>query len=350
MDVLPHSNLDSSGAHMLSQESTNQTDTAKRILHYGSDDDELPDISLNSKTNISRTLGDSSKKDTRTVNTNSDINGSFTGISAQTGGTTNSVTSTDNYKNIAAEDKPMVESSGVSATSTGSDSAGESSFMLRLDTENSEVEDMESTIHEENQNREENIDNGNNTKDDNSDIEDSEVNSNKDSFKINLDKNGSKMNVNNDSNKMNVDDDGNKTNVDNDSSKMNVDNDSSKIGVDNDSSEINVDKDSSKMNTDNDISQISSNGAGSESQSDGARRQLTVKTPILTRLPELTDVKPQLSGGPSSFIDLDEDESHTPKNPGIINLIDRFLQHSKKKTHKHKKDVDIRYVFLRYRF
>ena len=330
VDVLPHSNLDSSGAHMLSQESTNQTDTAKRILHYGSDD-ELPDISLNSKTNISRTLGDSSEKDTRTVNTNSDINGSFTGISAQTGGTTNSVTSTDNYKNFAAEDKPMVESSGVSERSTWSDSAGESSFMLRLDTENSEVEDMESTIHEENQNREENIDNGNDAKDDNSDIEDSEVNSNKDSFKMNLDK---------DSSKMNVDNDGNKTNVDNDSSK---------IGVDNDSSEINVDKDSSKMNTDNDISQISSNGAGSESQSDGARRQLNVKTPILTRLPELTDMKPQLSGGPSSFIDLDEDESHTPKNPGIINLIDRFLQHSKKKTHKHKKDVDIRYVFLWYR-
>lgn len=68
-------------------------------------------------------------------------------------------------------------------------------------------------------------------------------------------------------------------------------------------------------------------------------------TPKLSGLPEL-NVLPRLSGGPDSFIDLDDEKEKktTPRNPGVSRLMDRLIKHSQKKKKKHAKDVDIRCV------
>ena len=66
------------------------------------------------------------------------------------------------------------------------------------------------------------------------------------------------------------------------------------------------------------------------------------KSRLLANLPELS-VPPKLSGGPDTFIDFyDEEEVGKPQNPGVCQLMDRFMQHSKKPKKKHVKDVDIR--------
>ena len=54
---------------------------------------------------------------------------------------------------------------------------------------------------------------------------------------------------------------------------------------------------------------------------------------------------PKLSGEPSDFIDLDEDEEaekpQPPKNPGLVKLMDRLVKHSTKRTRK-ARDVELR--------
>lgn len=66
-------------------------------------------------------------------------------------------------------------------------------------------------------------------------------------------------------------------------------------------------------------------------------KPLNKKLAILAELPSL----PKLSLGPEDIFDL-EVNNVQPKNPGVNNLMDRFLAHGKKK-HKHvQKDVELR--------
>ncbi|XP_041353626.1 claspin-like [Gigantopelta aegis] len=305
IDVLSHStiNLDTLGADVPSHQSTSTVDTAKRTLQYGSDDDELPDISMDSETNISRTLGEVSKPDSRTININSDSNDAFTGISKKGESISNSVTNSDNDKDIgagSAEERSKVESSRVSQRDTTSDSADECSLVLRLETQNSEKENLE-------------------------------INTSSENHEQNMENKDAKMNNN-------ATDEKSEKNADSETSTMNSDNENSKMNECNDRRTINSDKEDLEYRT------ITSNNEDHNNQSVAHQEMDVKKTPILERFSELTDIKPRLSGDPSSFINLDEDETQTPKNPGIINLIDRFLQHSKKKTNKPKKDIDISIV------
>ncbi|XP_071080715.1 claspin-like [Haliotis cracherodii] len=67
-------------------------------------------------------------------------------------------------------------------------------------------------------------------------------------------------------------------------------------------------------------------------------------TPKIHVLSSLKNETPKLSGAPDSFIDLDDDGEAEPVYTGRDKLMNRFLEHSKKKQHKHAKDVDISIV------
>ncbi|XP_067680680.1 claspin-like [Haliotis asinina] len=67
-------------------------------------------------------------------------------------------------------------------------------------------------------------------------------------------------------------------------------------------------------------------------------------TPKMQVLSSLKDETPKLSGGPDSFINLDGDDDEGPVFTGRDQLLNRFMEHSKKKKHKHAKDVDISIV------
>lgn len=71
----------------------------------------------------------------------------------------------------------------------------------------------------------------------------------------------------------------------------------------------------------------------------------TSVTPNLKALSvaDLKTLTPKLSGSPHMVISLDdEDGQQTPTNPGVVSLMSRFLQHSKKKKPQQSKDHNIR--------
>ena len=66
-----------------------------------------------------------------------------------------------------------------------------------------------------------------------------------------------------------------------------------------------------------------------------------MKTSLTPKLANL-GVAPRLSGGPDSFIDLDDDSSEVTPKPGVKDLMDRLVKHSASRKRNKSKEVEMR--------